>query len=238
VSVHDGALHLTAHGDRWTDGPVGLAPGGTADRADGRRVGAAIATRNYLGSGRFEVRMKVAPELGVCSALWTFHYHELYPGDPGFTGAGPYLVVNHEIDVELPGRPGFAERDIGFDRVLDTTWVGVTPDTFHTSFVDLGSPQDDGEFHDYRVDWHTGDDGEPARVEFFVDGDLVATNTDPVPTNAGRLWLGAWFPDGWAGDPDFAETEAVVDEVRYQPFDEAGDTWVAETYPEFGWADE
>ncbi|MEQ1564637.1 MAG: glycoside hydrolase family 16 protein [Myxococcota bacterium] len=234
VALRGGKLVLTAHGDHWTAGPVGSNPDGT-DRTHGRRVGGAIATRAYFGSGRFEIRMKVAPTLGVCSAAWTFSYQELYPGEPGFDGAGSYQVVNHEIDVELPGRTGARTDDPSFDHLLATSWVGVEPQEYRTTFAPVG-PQDDGAFHDYAIEWHTGSADQAPRVEWFVDGDSVAVEREVVPTHTGRLWLGAWFPDGWAGEPAFAESELLVEHVRYTPFGEAGDEWVAESYPDDGWA--
>ena len=81
--------------------------------------------------------------------------------------------------------------------------------------------QDDENYHTYRFDWHT-DSADP-RVEFYVDGVLVATNRQHVPTLAGRLWVGAWFPDSWAGDPAFETSELLVDWVRITPFLESGD---------------
>jgi hypothetical protein len=38
-------------------------------------------------------------------------------------------------------------------------------------------------------------------VEFSVDGVLVVTNREHVPTLASRLWIAAWFPRDWAGTP-------------------------------------
>jgi hypothetical protein len=81
VTVSNGILHLTGHGDLYT-GPVhGVnRKGQRTDRVT--RVGAAICTTNYYASGKYEVRMKLPQHLGACSAIWTFHYEEAYPGDP------------------------------------------------------------------------------------------------------------------------------------------------------------
>ena len=35
-----------------------------------------------------------------------------YPGDSEYKGGGDYYAINHEIDIELPGRPGPANVDI------------------------------------------------------------------------------------------------------------------------------
>ena len=60
-------------------------------------------------------------------------------------------------------------------------------------------------------------------------------STEHVPTRAGRLWVGAWFPENWAGDPDFATSEVVIDYVKVTPLHETGDAFVNESYPDDGW---
>lgn len=232
VRVGDGYLVLTARGDHH-DGPArGVNRNGSL-RADGKRTGAALHTATAFASGSYEVRLKVAPELGACSALWTYHYEELPVGARGYRALagkhlGPY-PVNHEIDIELPGRPGPAHEDIAFDRALMVTWEGLEDDEYTTCYARLAAPQDDGAFHTYRFDWHTGDPGgtdhvsQDRRVEFYVDDELVTTTTTTVPTRAGHFWVGVWFPRGWAGVPDFDTAEMVVDWVRITPFGEAGD---------------
>ena len=235
VALRDGQLVLTARGDLY-EGPVRGVNKDMSVRTDGKRTGAAIATKAYFASGSYELRMKVAPSLGVCSAIWTFHYQEFYPGDPGYVskpvGGDDYYAVNHEIDIELPGRPGPANVDIGFDRALMNTWVGENDDEYQVTYASLPSPQDDGAFHTYRFDWHTAD----PRVEFFVDGVLVATNRDHVPNIASRLWIAAWFPRDWAGTPQFSTSEVVVDWVRITPFREDGDNFSPESFPNDGWS--
>ena len=79
VAVRDGNLVLTAHGDLY-DGPVRGINKDKSPRPDGRRTGGAIATTLYHASGSYEIRMKVAPTLGACSAIWTFHYEESTSG--------------------------------------------------------------------------------------------------------------------------------------------------------------
>src|SRR5690606_5767777 len=136
----------------------------------GKRVGAAIATKEYFASGRYEVHMKVAPEFGACTAMWTFHYQEYYPGDPEYkekhVGGGDYYAINHEIDIEFPGRPGPAHQGFSFEKALFNTWIGENEDEYTTNYVDLGFSVADGRFRTYRFDWHTGGNGETARVEF------------------------------------------------------------------------
>jgi len=229
----DGTLVLTTHGDRYDGLPLGTNKDGST-RADGKRVGAAIATDAYIASGRYEVRMKAAPVDGVSSAIWTFHYVELYPGDADYPeGDTGYYAINHEIDIELPGRPGVAHEDISLSWALLNTWIGEQAGEYTVGFTDLGAPQDDGEWHTYRFDWHT----DPPGVDFYLDDVFLRTIDTTVPSRASRFWLGAWFPKNWAGDPDFDTSAVIVDWVRITPFFESGDEVVPESYPDHGWAE-
>ena len=220
VSVQNGKLVLTGNGNLYQGDLKGVNKDGS-QRADGKRTGAAIATKEYYASGSYEVVAKVSPELGACSAIWTFEYEENWD-----TGA----ITNHEIDIEMPGRPNAEKTNQSYQYALCNTWIGENEGEYRTGYTDIGINQADGAFHKYRFDWHTGDENEEARVEFYFDDVLVYTSKEYIPTNAGRLWLGLWFPNSWAGTPDFE-----IDSVKITPFHEAGDTEQNETYPEDGW---
>ena len=223
VSLRDGNLVLTGSGNNY-EGELRGINRDKSRRADGKRCGGAIATREYFGSGSYEIRAKIAPELGCCSAMWTFEYEEDYSNDT-------LTIVNHEIDIEFPGRD--KNNELSLSHALCTTWV--TEEDYKSSSVNCGK-QADGEFHTYRFDWHTGDDGETPRVEYYFDDVLTYTSYDYIPTNESRLWLGLWFPKNWAGTPDFEQTEFEVDYLKITPFHESGDTPQHESYPEHGWS--
>ena len=146
-------------------------------------------------------------------------------------------MVNHEIDMEQPGRPGPALTDISHTALLANTWVGEKASEHRVGYTTDLPAQDDGEYHVYKFVWHTGDDSNQLqkRVDFYVDGNKVSSSTDHVPTRAGRFWVGAWFPNNWAGDPNFATADMVVDYVKVTPLNEAGDERVPESYPDMGW---
>ncbi|HAG12474.1 MAG TPA: hypothetical protein DCG49_01260 [Ruminococcus sp.] len=224
VTVANGNLILTGYGNRYEGAVRGINRDGSR-REDGKRCGAAIATKDYFGSGSYEIRAKIAPELGCCSAMWTFEYEEDYSGDT-------LQITNHEIDIEFPGRN--PDNDFSLSHALCTTWQ--TEDDYHTESVDCGA-QADGAFHTYRFDWHTGSDTEKARVDYYFDGVLTYTATTFIPTNAGRFWLGLWFPKNWAGTPDFDTAVFEIDYAKITPFHEAGDTPQHESDPEHGWAE-
>lgn len=75
-------------------------------------------------------------------------------------------------------------------------------------------------------------------MDFYFDDVLKMTNTEHVPTNRGRLWIGVWFPCGWSGEPNFDTSVMSVDYVKITPFFESGDTEQHETYPNDGWAND
>lgn len=217
---------LKAHGSFYSGDVMGLKKvGGQYIRKDtGVRTGAAIVTRDYFGAGSYEVKMKIAPELGVCSAMWTFFYSE-ENGMP---------ITNHEIDIELPGRPGPAHTDIGFNRALMNTFVGEIDSLSTANFTELDSYLNDGQFHVWRFDWHP--DESDRRVDFYLDGNHLCTNRDHVPFYAGRFWVGAWFPENWAGEANFDTTQMEIDFVKFTPFENEVYECPPESYPEDGFA--
>ncbi|CAN5385103.1 hypothetical protein BH09SUM1_BH09SUM1_03480 [soil metagenome] len=227
IHISDGKMKILTQGDLYSGPILGINKQGQ-QVATGHRVGGCLVTNKYFGSGSYEVRMKLAPEFGVCSTIWTFHYTE--------NGS---VIGNHEIDIETPGRPASGLNNISHNYALCNTWVGETGSTSTTGYTDVGYNLADGEFHTLRFDWHTLDANPPAgkaakRVDFYFDDVLVRTTTTTVPTRAGRFWVGAWFPDRWAGAPNFDISTMEVDWVRITPFNEAGDQLVCETYPNDG----
>jgi len=226
VRLEDGKLILTGYGNQYTGDVKGINRD-KSERETGQRVGAAIATKDYFASGSYEISAKISPELGVCSAMWTFEYEEDYSNDD-------LKITNHEIDIEFPGRD--ENNDYSLSHALCTTWIGENDGEYLSNSVDIGQNMADGAFHKYRFDWHTGDEQQEKRVDFYFDDVLVYTSHEFVPTNAGRLWLGLWFPRYWAGTPDFDTTTFEIDYLRITPFHEAGDTPQNESYPDSGWA--
>lgn len=245
VSVSNGTLKLEGHGNLYT----GDVQGCNKNLPGGIRTGAAIATRDYYASGCYEVVAKVAPVLGACSAIWTFEYEEYdkdseeYKNYPDQTGK--LAIVNHEIDIELPTANADFDTPT-FRAARFNTYEMENRSKSH--FQTLPEAVDDGQWHTYRFDWHTGDANEQPRVDFYVDGQLLYTSYEHIPTHASRLWLGIWFPaskdsdgdgfgdTGWTGTADFDTAVFEIDSVRITPYCEAGDTVGNETYPKDGWA--
>ena len=77
----------------------------------------------------------------------------------------------------------------------------------------------DGRVHELGFDWHLGSN---RRVEFYIDGQLIVTNTQHVPTIPGRCWVGVWFPSGrtrWAGKHSNWESDyMLLQKMSIEPF--------------------
>lgn len=184
----DGIVVLTGNGDLY-DGPLNE----YADDELGLRSGACIVTKKQLGPGSYEAKVKVHPQMGACTAMWTFFWTP---------------DKNHEIDIEIPA----STKD--FKKSQFVTWTTeeiytekeTTPEFYHN----------DGNWHTYRFDWHTT----PPHVDFYVDDKLEMTIDKDIPDTAGNLWLGVWFPKRWSGVPLFDTSYMLVDYFKYTAFDE------------------
>ena len=78
----DGILLLRGNGGYYQEGEVR----GVGDVKDGRYTGAALISNFMVGPGRYEIKMKVLPRIGACTAFWTYAYefenelnHEITP---------------------------------------------------------------------------------------------------------------------------------------------------------------
>jgi beta-glucanase (GH16 family) len=201
-------LDTQANGDLY-DGPVrGVRREGKALRrtADGKRTGGLVITAHAYGAGRYEVRMKNLPLPGGCSCIWNIWD----PQDQGGP-AGDYS----EIDIEMPAN-GYAARDDWMHWAGFNTYY-PSPNDITAINTDIGS-QNDGKFHVYRWDWYDGMKG-PKRVEFYVDGLLMATSRANIPHTPATLWVGNW-PAKWSGDFNYQKQHLYVDWVRISTLEE------------------
>lgn len=240
VTVTNGQVRLAANGDRYSGDVTGL--GGRKTR-----VGAAIVTRNYFASGRYEVRAKIPRVLGACTAFWSFHYLEYTPSQAAYWDE-PNRIRNSEIDWEFPtaADDGSPNDQVSFDRARANSWGGKFGGEGGNVSLrpNIGQLVADGQFHTYTYEWHSGASGLAGSITWLIDGHEVARYTgsdygqDNIPFRASRFWIGVWFPAsgyrnmvGWAGNPDFDRTNLAIDWVRITPFNDANDQYQAETWP-------
>ena len=213
------ALRLEAHGDLYS--------GDLEHNGRRTRVGAAVATRTYHASGRYEVRARVAPEYGTCTAFWPFHYIDHRMGEAPYWHE-PNPRRNTEIDWEFPTDLAGADTgNFSFTKARTNSWGGQfggeggehkgrkTLTDENGAPLDLAREALDGRYHTFTIEWRSGEDlGDEAvtrkrvgSVRWLLDGRLVDELHDVefgqgnVPFRAARFWLGTWFPAaGYAGN--------------------------------------
>lgn len=234
-------LKLHGHGDTYS----GSVMGATTGYGNGKqRVGACIATKDYYASGRYDVLAKLTP--GMINAFWTFHYIE----DQAYQGGA---IKNTEIDFEFPASPTDKPSEIPFytgnKHIIDdmnlNTWGGLcNGEGYHSSLRHSTFGYDlSQDFHLYTIDWHTGGNGIPPSLNWYVDNALVKQELDSthVGFRAARFWLGVWYAsDIWmnGGDQSVMLYDDKALEVRWvqiTPYHEPNDVYENETNPSTGY---
>lgn len=201
VFIKDGNLVIRAHGDGYT--------GNIWGHGQQTKVGGAVFSRKKFASGRYEIRAKICPQVGALSAFWTYHYES--------------DTCNHEIDFEFPGHNQPPNRPETSDITwgLMTNWRGVSDAMHRNADVYFGNQQD-GQYHLYRFEWHTGGEGIKPSVSWYYDDRLMHTSYEMIPTIASELWLGVWFPN-WIGQANFAVDYMYIDWVKITEYHEPAD---------------
>jgi len=122
----------------------------------------------------------------------------LQSGFPAGIVAAPFLY-----DVQRESPPGTLVRDEIDHEILTNNAQSAGPDNTLTNvwndgnFASGGAPVaisnpagfDVTQFHDYRVDWN------PTSVKWYIDNNLVRTETSVVPNDPMRAHVNVWAPD-------------------------------------------
>ncbi len=205
----NGNLIFIANGDLYEGEKLGVDAEGQdySARKGGKRTGSVIRSRKTYGPGSFEAEMKIPSFNGICTSIWLFNYMENDGAEDS----------NYEIDIEIHGtavnEEGKKINENNLSSVLCTSWLTET--NFISETKSVGYPLNDGEFHRFRIDWHTG---ASPRVEYYVDGVLVCVQTTHVPDTEMYLNIGCWFPNNWCGQPDFETDFMTLKSFAYKPF--------------------
>nr|WP_049786640.1 family 16 glycosylhydrolase [Evansella cellulosilytica] len=165
---------------------------------------AEYATSNFYGYGLYEVSMKPSNVSGVISSFFT------YTG-PSYNGA-PW----DEIDIEFLGND---TTKVQFNYYTD----GVGGNEI---LYDLGFDAADS-FNTYAFDWQED------HISWYVNGELVATATENIPSNPSKIMMNIWNTygiDEWAGQYNGQNAQATYEWVRYTPNN--GDSY-SPTAPDF-----
>ena len=197
----DGILRFKGNGGYYLEGEVK----GVGDVKDGRYAGAALISNFVTGPGRYEIKMKVLPRIGACTAFWTFAYE--------FENE-----LNHEIDIELPG--GNRSGNPTFGNILNTNYIkesqSISQDGKLSDIFNEEVYLNDGEWHVFGFDWYT----DPEQIVYYIDGKVCATTDLFVPELQSRLWVGVWFPvtSAFVGSAEFESDYMEIDYISYIPF--------------------
>ena len=197
----DGILRFRGNGGYYQEAEVR----GVGDVKDGRYTGAALISNFVTGPGRYEIKMKVLPRIGACTAFWTYAYE--------FNDQ-----LNHEIDIELPG--GNRSGTPTFANLLNTNYTkesqSYSQDIKLNEIFNEEIYLNDGEWHTFGFDWYT----DPEMIVYYLDGKVCAISDLFIPNLQSRLWLGVWFPvsSAFVGSAEFETDYMEVDYVTYIPF--------------------
>lgn len=205
MKAENGDILIAVNGDYYAGDKQGVSV--NADFSSGKRTGGVIMSREAYGPGSFEVVMKIPSVNGVCTSMWLYETND-------------EALYNNEIDIEIYGTVAADHSDYGvgsYAKALFSSYQTLTAAEHEYKVVPTAL--NDGKFHKYRFDWHTGSD---ARVEFYVDDVLVTVLRDYVPTGEMYLNIGCWLPNGWCGEPDFETDNLVLRSFKYTAF--AGET--------------
>lgn len=241
VQLARDGCRLNCQGDAYS-GPLRGVDGRGQLNGINVRMGACVVTKRYFGPGRYRFWIRSTQNTGVCNAIWPFHYEEAYPGEMKFDqirrdglhvqgGSEPRIIRNHEIDIEWPTalKNDPDQEEVSFLNARFNTWEGEltsgdvgAPDLWREytdNILRHGINLGDGRVHELGFDWHLGSN---RRVEFYIDGQLIVTNTQHVPTIPGRCWVGVWFPSGrtrWAGKQSNWESDyMLLQKMSIEPF--------------------
>lgn len=175
-----------------------------------RRQGSALTSRDTFGPGKYEVRMKVLPRLGQCTAAWTY-----------YNGGGTTREDNvySEIDIEMPMRGDYRVwSGTSYERFVD--W-NILADRQTVNIDDCGG-LNDGKWHTYAFEWRTDEANGDRGVVWYRDGVKYAEAREFVPVHKAALNIGNWFPDdlSWVGKPNFEEAYMYIDWVRVTEYED------------------
>ncbi len=148
--------------------------------------GGEIQTREELGFGSYEVKMKVP---NAPSSITGFFLYK----EPDYF---------YEIDIEI-----FNEA---FNEAEAYIWFSTYADgkiqNEHKEFFDFDPTKD---FHRYRFDYY------PGEVSFYINDELVKSWSEGFSTESMRLMLNAWYPSWLDGIKPDEDKYLIVEWMRF-----------------------
>ena len=173
-----------------------------------KRQGGGIVTKQLFGAGLYEVRLKVVPRVGQCSAAWTY-----------YNSWSPIYEERRysEIDIEAPHGGDYRK------------YSGTTYENYMSSAQQISrseqiqtQPLNDGKWHVLAFEWRTDKENGDVGVVWYQDGKPVLRIEEAVPYYTATFWIGSLFQDSiaWLGDPQFEDAYMYVDWVKITEYDD------------------
>ena len=177
--------------------------------------GSVLITRDSFGAGKYEVRLKVLPRQGQCTALWTY-----WNGTPNAETLEESKYS--EIDIELPEGGDFRQfTATTYSKYINKQKMDQTTAKVNLKKAGMGDMSlNDGEWHTLAFEWRTAEND--TGIIWYVDGQSVVKRTTSVPTYAATFWMGTHFPDipSWLGVPNFDTAYMYIDWVRITEYED------------------
>jgi len=175
----------------------------------------------FVGQTQFRCTPKPLPEANDSNAIITvesynptgfsFYGTDLISNQPFLLGKGIHITVRAKMNTTTPGivggiflyalKPGSTTLHDEIDFELLTNLPnGAQTNIYSNEPLGTGHPQfisytsgSITDYHTYEIKW------KPTQVSWFIDGNLVRTDTSHVPTGPMNFHLNLWVPDsGWA----------------------------------------
>lgn len=189
--------------------------GDYAEDKNKRRQGSVIITRNAYGAGKYEVRLRVLPREGQCTALWTY-----WNGTPNATKLEDSKYS--EIDIELPEKGDFRQMSgTTYEKYVDKKNMNQSSAKINFAQKGMGDLSlNDGQWHTLAFEWRTAEND--TGIIWYVDGQAVLKHATNIPVYTAPFWIGSHFPDlpAWIGVPNFDTAYMYIDWVRITEYDE------------------
>merc|ERR1712166_1216068 len=183
---------------------------------------AAIWTYNYT-----EINCNVKDKYSQCTAEYTEKCCESDPCTAENDQCQGTYVSNQEIDLLETPTAGSNGEDIDDPANINhrntrfSSYTALKPCEHCHCEVNKDTCQGNKfvqhktklceDYHTFRLDW----DVHAHTAKYYIDGVHKSTlEGEAVVPNFGSLWLGAWFPNSWAGTPDFDTCQVLVRDVK------------------------
>ncbi|MGN0813434.1 MAG: glycoside hydrolase family 16 protein [Candidatus Coproplasma sp.] len=174
-----------------------------------KRQGGGIVTKELFGPGLYEVRMKVVPRVGQCSAIWTYYNNWKTP-----MSEREYS----EIDTELPHGGDYRK----YSGTTYSNYLNDSEKEVSSEVIESSSPLNDEKWHIFAFEWRTAKESGDEGIIWYRDGKPVLTIREHVPQYSATFWIASLFQDApaWLGVPRFEEAYLYVDWVRITEYDD------------------